>query len=45
MNNLTISGKSMNFYELSTNSKVARHNGFIFIQLNTLTMIFFRIYD
>ena len=36
--NLTISGRSMNLYELSTKLKVARYNGFIFNQLNTLTI-------
>ena len=39
--NLTISGKSMNLYELNEKITVARHNGFIFIQINKLTMKFY----
>ena len=36
--NLTIIGKSMNLYDLNKNLKVARHNGFIFNQINKLTL-------
>ena len=36
--NLTISGKSMNFYELKKNLKNARRNGFEFNQINELTL-------
>ena len=39
--NLTISGKSMNLYELNEKITVARQNGFIFIQINKLTMKFY----
>ena len=42
---LTVSDKSMNLYELNKKLKVARHNGFIFNQINKLTIKFFRIYD
>ena len=33
---LTISGKSMNLYELGKKLKVARQNGFVFNQMNKL---------
>ena len=36
-NILTISGKSMNFYDLKK-SKVSRQNSFIFNQVNKLTI-------
>ena len=39
--NLTISGKSMNLYGLNEKITVARQKGFIFIQINKLTMKFF----
>ena len=39
--NLTISGKNMKLYDLNKNSKVARHNGFIFNQSNKLTIKFY----
>ena len=39
--NLTISDESMNLYELNKKIKVARHNGFIFNQINKLTINFY----
>ena len=39
--NLTISVKSMNLYELKRKLKVARHNGFTFIEINKLTKKFY----
>ena len=39
--NLTISGKSMNFYELNKKLTVARQNGFVFNQLNELITKFY----
>ena len=38
---LTISGKSMNWYDLKEKLKFARHNGFILNQLNKLTINFY----
>ena len=35
---LTIIGKNMDLYDLNKNLKVARENGFIFIQINKLTI-------
>ena len=34
MINLTISGKSMNFYEINKKLTIARQNGFLFSQIN-----------
>ena len=39
--NLTISDKCMNLYELNEKLTVARQNGFIFIQMNKLTIKFY----
>ena len=39
--NLTISGKNMDLYELIKKLTVARQNGFIFSQINKLTIKFF----
>ena len=36
--NLTISGKSMNLYELNKKLTVARQNGFMFNQINNLSL-------
>ena len=41
MLNLTISGKSMNLYDLNKKLKVARQNGFIFNQINNLEIKFY----
>ena len=38
INNFTICGKSMNLYELNEKLTVARENGFIFNQINKLTI-------
>ena len=38
---LTISGKSMDLYDLNKNLKVARLNSFIFIEINGLPIKFF----
>ena len=43
--NLTISDKSMNLYELNKKLTVARENGFMFNQINKVTINFFLIYD
>ena len=39
--NLTISGKSMDLYELNKKLTVARQNGFLFNQINKLTRKFY----
>ena len=39
--NLTISGKSMNLYELNNKLTVARQNGFMFNQINNLSLNFY----
>ena len=39
--NLTISDKSMNFHDLNKKLTVARQNGFIFNQINKLTIKFY----
>ena len=39
--NLTISGKGMNLYELNKKLTVARQNGFMFNQINKLTIKFY----
>ena len=39
--NLTISGKSMNLYELNKKLTVARQNGFMFNQINNLSLKFY----
>ena len=39
--NLTISGKNMNSYDLNKKLKDARQNGFIFNQINKLTIKFY----
>ena len=39
--NLTISGKSMNLYELNKKLTVARQTGFMFNQINKLTIKFY----
>ena len=38
---MTISGKSMNLYELNKKLTVARQNGFMFNQINKLTKKFY----
>ena len=39
--NSTISGKSMNLYELNKKLTVAKQNGFMFNQINKLTIKFY----
>ena len=38
---MTVSGKSMSLYELNKKLTVARHNGFVFNQINNLTIKFY----
>ena len=42
---LTISGKSMKLHYLNEKLKIARQRGFIFNQINKLTIIFFLMFD